>query len=109
MEEQGKEKKGFIEGKLIIVVLVLLIVIGISLTFAAMALYPDVIVHEDRVNATSEFTSTDRIELEPETYEVWTSTSFSVVTKARLPNSISFSAPLFDVIFIPRNLPSSIY
>lgn len=76
MEEQDDERKGFIEGRLILVVLVLFIVIGIVLAFAALALYPDVIVHEDRVNATSEFTSSDRIELEPETYEVWTSTSF---------------------------------
>ena len=75
MEEQEPEKKSFVDGKLVVVLVVLVILLGVALIVVPIAMYPNVIVYDDRATPANEFTVSDFVELEPGTYEVWTTTS----------------------------------
>ncbi len=76
MGDQEPERKGFVDGRLVVVLIVLVILLGIALIIVPMVVYPDVIVHEDRATPTNGYITNDWVELEPGTYEVWTTTSF---------------------------------
>ena len=76
MEDEEPEKKGFIDGKMVVVLIVLIIILGVALIFVPMVVYPDVIVYEDRATPTNMYTTNDMVELDAGTYEVWTTTSF---------------------------------
>jgi hypothetical protein len=76
MEEIDPESKGFIDGRPVILLMVLIVVIGAVLIILPMLVYPDVMVMEDRATPSNGYTTVDEVELEPGTYEVWTTTSF---------------------------------